>query len=73
MFQAFKALFDRKRLEQDNTDVTYFEADGQVFLSQLNHGPRVHYYYTPLFGAEAKVSQKSLLDNIYASPVEPRA
>ncbi|KAM9337131.1 LOW QUALITY PROTEIN: leucine-rich repeat-containing protein 34 [Symphorus nematophorus] len=46
VFQAFRQLIASGRLLPDQTDVSAYEVDGQVFLSEVFHSLRRHYYKT---------------------------
>lgn len=52
--QAFNGLVESGRLDMKDTDVKPYIVDGHVMLSQLNHGIRRHYYWTPFFGPDAE-------------------
>ncbi|XP_033644830.1 leucine-rich repeat-containing protein 34-like isoform X1 [Asterias rubens] len=51
---AFNGLVESGRLDMKDTDVKPYIVDGHVMLSQLNHGIRRHYYWTPFFGPDAE-------------------
>ncbi|XP_077998347.1 leucine-rich repeat-containing protein 34-like isoform X1 [Glandiceps talaboti] len=55
---AFNELTETGRLELPNTDVQPYVVDGVVYLSELSHGIRRHYYWTPFFGPDVE-DQKS--------------
>ncbi|XP_038599736.1 leucine-rich repeat-containing protein 34 isoform X1 [Tachyglossus aculeatus] len=47
---AFSDLIETGRLRLEHTDVEPYVVDGQVYLSELSHGIKKHYYWTPSFG-----------------------
>ncbi|XP_056663370.1 leucine-rich repeat-containing protein 34 [Monodelphis domestica] len=48
--EAFSNLIETGRLKQENTDVEPYKVDGCVYLAELSHGIKRHYYWTPTFG-----------------------
>ncbi|XP_071944428.1 leucine-rich repeat-containing protein 34-like isoform X2 [Antedon mediterranea] len=53
---AFSELIESQRLEEENTDVQAYVVDGQTYLSELNHGIRRHYYWTPSYGPDMSIA-----------------
>ncbi|XP_070560635.1 leucine-rich repeat-containing protein 34-like isoform X2 [Ptychodera flava] len=51
---AFNELIETCRLELHDTDVKPYVVDGVVYLSELSHGIRRHYYWTPFYGPDAE-------------------
>ena len=49
---AFGQLMRSKRLQQRNTDVQPYIVDGRTYLSELSHGIRRFYYWTPSYGPD---------------------
>ncbi|XP_020835909.1 leucine-rich repeat-containing protein 34 isoform X2 [Phascolarctos cinereus] len=47
---AFSNLITSGRLKKDNTDVEPYEVDGCMYLAELSHGIKKHYYWTPTYG-----------------------
>ncbi|XP_027731927.1 leucine-rich repeat-containing protein 34 [Vombatus ursinus] len=47
---AFSNLITSGRLKKENTDVEPYEVDGCVYLAELSHGIKKHYYWTPTYG-----------------------
>ncbi|XP_071898464.1 leucine-rich repeat-containing protein 34 isoform X4 [Anas platyrhynchos] len=47
---AFSELIQTGRLKPDCTDVEPYEVDGHVYLAELSHGLKKHYYWTPSYG-----------------------
>ncbi|KAM3860405.1 leucine-rich repeat-containing protein 34 [Diretmus argenteus] len=50
--QAFAELLASGRLPPEQTDVSAYEVDGRVFLAEVSHGLRRHYYWTPSYGPD---------------------
>ncbi|KAM8731127.1 leucine-rich repeat-containing protein 34 isoform 1-T1 [Acanthopagrus schlegelii] len=50
--QAFGELMTSGRLPPEQTDVSAYEVDGQVFLAELTHSLRRHYYSTDSDGTD---------------------
>ncbi|KAH1165354.1 hypothetical protein KIL84_022913 [Mauremys mutica] len=55
---AFSDLIKTGRLKPNCTDVDPYEVDGHVYLAELSHGLKRHYYWTPSYGE---------VDNKYAN------
>nr|XP_033815580.1 leucine-rich repeat-containing protein 34 isoform X2 [Geotrypetes seraphini] len=47
---AFSELLNIGRLKPSDTDVRPYVVDGRVYLAELFHGLRKHYYWTPSYG-----------------------
>ncbi|XP_063298716.1 leucine-rich repeat-containing protein 34 [Pelobates fuscus] len=47
---AFSDLFSTGRLIPSSTDVRPYTVDGRIYLAELFHGLRKHYYWTPSYG-----------------------
>uniref|UniRef100_A0A674JZR1 Leucine rich repeat containing 34 n=1 Tax=Terrapene triunguis TaxID=2587831 RepID=A0A674JZR1_9SAUR len=47
---AFSDLIKTGRLKPNCTDVDPYEVDGHVYLAELSHGLKRHYYWTPSYG-----------------------
>ncbi|XP_069069296.1 leucine-rich repeat-containing protein 34 isoform X1 [Pleurodeles waltl] len=47
---AFSDLLKTGRLTAERTDVRPYIVDGRVYLAELFHGLRKHYYWTPSYG-----------------------
>ncbi|XP_043847446.1 leucine-rich repeat-containing protein 34 [Dromiciops gliroides] len=47
---AFANLISSGRLRQENTDVEPYMVDDSVYLAELSHGIKKHYYWTPSYG-----------------------
>nr|XP_006815323.1 PREDICTED: leucine-rich repeat-containing protein 34-like isoform X2 [Saccoglossus kowalevskii] len=54
---AFNELIETERLDQRNTDVKPYVVDGVVYLSEISHGIRRHYYWTPFYGPDVENSK----------------
>ncbi|XP_071839867.1 leucine-rich repeat-containing protein 34-like isoform X1 [Apostichopus japonicus] len=54
---AFNDLVKSGRLDPKLTDVNPYTVDGRVYLSELNHGLRRHYYWTPFFGPDVETEE----------------
>ncbi|CAJ0922625.1 unnamed protein product [Ranitomeya imitator] len=48
--QAFSELLLTGRLDASSTDVRPYVVDGRVYLAELFHGLKKHYYWTPTYG-----------------------
>lgn len=60
-FQAFAELLQSGRLKPTGTDVEPYEVDGCIYLAELSHGLKRHYYWTPSYGEpDNKVENASL-------------
>ncbi|XP_040284136.1 leucine-rich repeat-containing protein 34 [Bufo bufo] len=58
---AFSELLLSGRLNTSSTDVRPYMVDGRVYLAELFHGLRKHYYWTPSYGvADDPVCNSSL-------------
>ncbi|XP_030842798.1 leucine-rich repeat-containing protein 34 isoform X1 [Strongylocentrotus purpuratus] len=55
---AFHRLIEGGNLEPEKTDVKPYVVDGQVYLSELSHGLRRQYYWTPFYGPDVKNDKK---------------
>ncbi|XP_033107597.1 leucine-rich repeat-containing protein 34-like isoform X2 [Anneissia japonica] len=53
---AFHELIKSERLEEEYTDVKSYVVDGHTYLSELNHGIRRHYYWSPSYGPDASLA-----------------
>ncbi|KAJ8021982.1 Leucine-rich repeat-containing protein 34 [Holothuria leucospilota] len=51
---AFHNLVESGKLDPKLTDVKPYIVDGRVYLSELSHGLRRHYYWTPFFGPDVQ-------------------
>ncbi|KAJ8279270.1 hypothetical protein COCON_G00063360 [Conger conger] len=58
---AFADLIKSGRLREEDTDVSPYEVDGRVFLAEVFHGLRRHYYWTPSFGQDGDPASNSAL------------
>ncbi|XP_068137084.1 leucine-rich repeat-containing protein 34 isoform X3 [Hyperolius riggenbachi] len=47
---AFSNLLATGRLSSSSTDVQPYIVDGKVYLAELSHGIKKHYYWTPSYG-----------------------
>ncbi|XP_019358815.1 PREDICTED: leucine-rich repeat-containing protein 34 isoform X2 [Gavialis gangeticus] len=47
---AFSDLLKTGRLKPNCTDVDPYEVDGHIYLAELSHGLKKHYYWTPSYG-----------------------
>nr|XP_032639600.1 leucine-rich repeat-containing protein 34 isoform X2 [Chelonoidis abingdonii] len=47
---AFSDLIKTGRLKPNCTDLDPYEVDGHVYLAELSHGLKRHYYWTPSYG-----------------------
>uniref|UniRef100_A0A8C3RPA9 Leucine rich repeat containing 34 n=1 Tax=Chelydra serpentina TaxID=8475 RepID=A0A8C3RPA9_CHESE len=47
---AFSDLIENGRLKPNCTDVDPYEVDGHIYLAELSHGLKRHYYWTPSYG-----------------------
>nr|XP_025044772.1 leucine-rich repeat-containing protein 34 isoform X2 [Pelodiscus sinensis] len=47
---AFSDLIKTGRLKPNCTDVDPYEVDGHIYLAELSHGLKRHYYWTPSYG-----------------------
>ncbi|KAM3932436.1 leucine-rich repeat-containing protein 34 [Leptodactylus fuscus] len=47
---AFSELLSTGRLNASSTDVRPYIVDGRVYLAELFHGLKKHYYWTPTYG-----------------------
>jgi Ran GTPase-activating protein (RanGAP) involved in mRNA processing and transport len=50
--ESFGQLIQTGRLSGKNTDVRPYEVDGRTYLSELSHGLRRFYYWTPTYGPD---------------------
>ncbi|KAJ6660971.1 hypothetical protein lerEdw1_016991 [Lerista edwardsae] len=58
---AFAELLQSGRLKPTGTDVEPYEVDGTIYLAELSHGLKRHYYWTPSYGEpDNKVENASL-------------
>lgn len=58
---AFSELLLTGRLSASSTDVRPYTVDGRVYLAELFHGLKKHYYWTPTYGiADDPVCNSSL-------------
>ncbi|XP_069474635.1 leucine-rich repeat-containing protein 34 isoform X4 [Ambystoma mexicanum] len=58
---AFADLLNTGRLTPECTDVEPYVVDGRVYLAELFHGLRKHYYWTPSYGVvDHPISNSSL-------------
>ncbi|XP_032302516.1 leucine-rich repeat-containing protein 34 isoform X2 [Coturnix japonica] len=58
---AFSALIQAGRLKPNCTDVEPYEVDGHVYLAELSHGLKKHYYWTPSYGEVENTAANSSL------------
>ncbi|XP_078616720.1 leucine-rich repeat-containing protein 34-like [Branchiostoma floridae x Branchiostoma japonicum] len=58
---AFNDLIESARLDTEQTDVQPYIVDGRVYLSELSHGIRRHYYWTPSYGPDVEKKKDDLL------------
>ncbi|XP_042312466.1 leucine-rich repeat-containing protein 34 isoform X2 [Sceloporus undulatus] len=59
--EAFAELLKSGRLKPTGTDVEPYEVDGKIYLAELSHGLKKHYYWTPSYGdPESKEANASL-------------
>ncbi|KAJ8397585.1 hypothetical protein AAFF_G00438610 [Aldrovandia affinis] len=58
---AFASLIKSGRLREEDTDVSPYEVDGRVFLAEVFHGLRRHYYWTPSIGEDGDPASNSAL------------
>ncbi|XP_039616957.1 leucine-rich repeat-containing protein 34 [Polypterus senegalus] len=58
---AFSEMISCGRLPEEHTDVSPYVVDGQVYLAELSHGLRKHYYWTPSFGPDGDPVANSAL------------
>lgn len=64
VFQAFAELLESGRLKPTGTDVEPYTVDGRVYLAELSHGLKRHYYWTPSYGdPDNEVENASLAIN----------
>ncbi|XP_039193561.1 leucine-rich repeat-containing protein 34 isoform X2 [Crotalus tigris] len=47
---AFAELLQSGRLKPTGTDVEPYEVDGRIYLAEVSHGLKRHYYWTPSYG-----------------------
>ncbi|KAL7990981.1 hypothetical protein Chor_014411 [Crotalus horridus] len=47
---AFAELLQSGRLKPTGTDVEPYEVDGCIYLAEVSHGLKRHYYWTPSYG-----------------------
>ncbi|XP_019388254.1 PREDICTED: leucine-rich repeat-containing protein 34 isoform X2 [Crocodylus porosus] len=47
---AFSDVLKTGRLKPNCTDVDPYEVDGHIYLAELSHGLKKHYYWTPSYG-----------------------
>ncbi|KAG5850402.1 hypothetical protein ANANG_G00082010 [Anguilla anguilla] len=64
---AFADLIKSGRLRKEDTDVSPYEVDGHVFLAEVFHGLRRHYYWTPSFGRDGDPASNSALALVVSS------
>ncbi|KAG9340080.1 hypothetical protein JZ751_022000, partial [Albula glossodonta] len=64
---AFADLIKSGRLSEGCTDVSPYEVDGRVYLAEVFHGLRRHYYWTPSFGQDGDPNCNSALALIASS------
>ncbi|XP_053163989.1 leucine-rich repeat-containing protein 34 isoform X3 [Hemicordylus capensis] len=58
---AFTELIQSGRLKPTGTDVEPYEVDGHMYLAEVSHGLKRHYYWTPSYGEpDNKVENASL-------------
>ncbi|XP_071506837.1 leucine-rich repeat-containing protein 34-like [Diadema antillarum] len=55
---AFNKLLKEGHLDLAKTDVKPYVVDGHVYLSELSHGIRRHYYWTPFYGPDVDNNKK---------------
>ncbi|XP_034294902.1 leucine-rich repeat-containing protein 34 isoform X2 [Pantherophis guttatus] len=61
---AFAELLESGRLKPTGTDVEPYKVDGRVYLAELSHGLKRHYYWTPSYGdPDNEVENASLAIN----------
>ncbi|KAI8500511.1 Leucine-rich repeat-containing protein 34 [Branchiostoma belcheri] len=65
IFAAFNDLIESGRLDTEQTDVQPYVVDGRVYLSELSHGIRRHYYWTPSYGPDVEKKKDDLLMRHY--------
>ncbi|XP_076868293.1 leucine-rich repeat-containing protein 34 [Brachyhypopomus gauderio] len=58
---AFSQLIATSRLLKEHTDVSPYEVDGRVYLAEVFHGLRKHYYWTPRSGEDGDPACKAAL------------
>ncbi|XP_006637854.2 leucine-rich repeat-containing protein 34 isoform X1 [Lepisosteus oculatus] len=58
---AFSKLIESGRLSEEDTDVSPYEVEGRVCLSELFHGLRRHYYWTPSYRQDGDPASNSSL------------
>ncbi|MBN3298559.1 LRC34 protein, partial [Amia calva] len=58
---AFCSIIESGRLPQENTDVAPYRVEGRTHLSELFHGLRRHYYWTPTYGTDGDPACNSVL------------
>ncbi|XP_053565004.1 leucine-rich repeat-containing protein 34 [Bombina bombina] len=59
--RAFSDLLHLRRLSSSNTDVRPYIVDGCIYLAELGHGLKKHYYWTPSYGHENDSASNSSL------------
>ncbi|XP_062841599.1 leucine-rich repeat-containing protein 34 [Trichomycterus rosablanca] len=59
---AFSKLIADGRLSKERTDVFPYEVDGRLYLAELSHGLRRHYYWTPSYGEDGDPASNAALD-----------
>uniref|UniRef100_A0A671SRF0 Leucine rich repeat containing 34 n=1 Tax=Sinocyclocheilus anshuiensis TaxID=1608454 RepID=A0A671SRF0_9TELE len=57
---AFSRLISSGRLLEEHTDVSPYEVDDHVFLAEVSHGLRRHYYWTSRYGEYRDSSNSAL-------------
>ncbi|XP_071399254.1 leucine-rich repeat-containing protein 34 [Centroberyx affinis] len=71
--QAFRELAASGRLPAERTDVSAYEADGELRLAEAFHGLRRHYYWTPRSGPEGGPATDAALTLTQDTPTPPRS
>ncbi|XP_044031963.1 leucine-rich repeat-containing protein 34 [Siniperca chuatsi] len=69
--QAFRELISSGRLPPEQTDVSAYEVDGQVFLAEVFHSLRRHYYRTNSSGTDTPTTSNTAADPLPIHAASP--
>ncbi|XP_073344187.1 leucine-rich repeat-containing protein 34 [Pagrus major] len=69
--QAFRELITSGRLPPEQTDVSAYEVDGQVFLAEVFHSLRRHYYKTNSDGTDTSTTSNTAADLLTSHAASP--
>ncbi|XP_038566109.1 leucine-rich repeat-containing protein 34 [Micropterus salmoides] len=69
--QAFRQLISSGRLPPEQTDVSPYEVDGQVFLAEVFHSLRRHWYWTNSSGTDTSTTSNTATDLLTIRATSP--